>query len=144
MDLRYYFITDQIKNGKVRVAYCPTDDMIGDFMTKPLQGSKFNKFQGAILNLPGAEKIPAPGEIHVNNFLPIPGQECVEASGGTRLNGTGHEHGRCVKVKFPDDREWHQAVGRPKRPDYYKMQIQHVGKRPESSSRFSTRPFSKK
>ena len=74
MDLRYYFITDQIKNGKVRVAYCPTDDMIGDFMTKPLQGSKFNKFQGAILNLPGAEKIPAPGEIHVNNFLHLPHQ----------------------------------------------------------------------
>ena len=113
-------------------------------MTKPLQGSKFNKFQGAILNLPGAEKIPTPGEIHVNNFLPIPGQECVEATSGTRLNGTGHEHGRFVKVKFPDDREWHQAVSKAKKPDSSRMQFQHAGNRPECSSRYSARPFRKK
>ena len=115
-----------------------------DFFTKPLQGAKFRKFRDAILNIPGSEDVPLPGEIPMTNFVQITGQECVEATSGTRLNGTGHEHGRCVKVKFPDDREWHQAIGRPKRPDYYKRQIQHVGKRPESSSRFSTRPFSKK
>ena len=56
--------------------------------------------------------------------------EVVEAASGTRLNGTGHEHGRFVKIKFPDDREWHQAVNKAKRPDLSRMQIQHVGNRP--------------
>ena len=31
------------------IAYCPTDMMIGDFMTKPLQGAKFEKFCDDIL-----------------------------------------------------------------------------------------------
>jgi len=31
------------------VIYCPTDEMIGDFMTKPLQGKKFLNFREAIM-----------------------------------------------------------------------------------------------
>ena len=40
---RYFFITDQIAKGNVTVRYCPTDDMEGDYMTKPCQGLKFDK-----------------------------------------------------------------------------------------------------
>ena len=29
--------------------YCPTDDMIGDYMSKPLQGYKFRKFRSQIM-----------------------------------------------------------------------------------------------
>jgi len=53
IDIRYYFITDNTNRGTVRVAYCPTDDMIADFFTKPLQGSKFYKFRSKIMNCPG-------------------------------------------------------------------------------------------
>jgi len=35
LNVRYYFITDQIKKGHVKVAFCPTQDMIADFFTKP-------------------------------------------------------------------------------------------------------------
>jgi len=52
IDIRYYFVTDRIKNGEMRVAYCPTDDMVADFFTKPLQGSQFRKLRKIILNLP--------------------------------------------------------------------------------------------
>jgi len=41
LDIRYFFITDKIKKGDVKVAFCPTHDMLGDFFTKPLQGSPF-------------------------------------------------------------------------------------------------------
>ena len=30
---------------KFEMKFCPTDKMIADFMTKPLQGSKFKKFR---------------------------------------------------------------------------------------------------
>jgi len=32
------------------VQYCPTDDMTGDYMTKPLQGHKFKNFRKKIMN----------------------------------------------------------------------------------------------
>ena len=39
-----FFTSDQVNQGKLNVMYCPTDEMIGDVMTKPLQGSMFVKF----------------------------------------------------------------------------------------------------
>ena len=49
MNIRYFFMTDQIEKGNVQVEYCPTDDMIGDYMSKPLQGYKFRKFRSQIM-----------------------------------------------------------------------------------------------
>ena len=49
MNIRYFFMTDQIEKGHVTTDYCPTDDMIGDYMSKPLQGSKFQKFRTTIM-----------------------------------------------------------------------------------------------
>ena len=36
IEIRYFFITDNINRGRVRVEYCPTDMMRADFFTKPL------------------------------------------------------------------------------------------------------------
>ena len=51
IDIRYYFITDRVKAGKVDIQYCPTEDMMADFFTKPLQGSLFKKHGNNILGL---------------------------------------------------------------------------------------------
>ena len=42
-------VTDQVKKGHLIIKYCPTDDMVGDFMTKSLQGMKFLKFCDIIM-----------------------------------------------------------------------------------------------
>ena len=47
--MRYFFITDRISKGEVRVEWCPTGDMVADFLTKPLQGSIFKKFRDVIM-----------------------------------------------------------------------------------------------
>jgi len=47
--VRYFFITDRISKGEVRVEWCPTKDMVADFLTKPLQGSLFKKFRDLIM-----------------------------------------------------------------------------------------------
>jgi hypothetical protein len=44
LSIRSFFLTDQVEKGNVTIVYCPTDDMVGDFHTKPLQGEKFRKF----------------------------------------------------------------------------------------------------
>ena len=49
INIRYFFITDQVKRGNVEVAYCPTKAMTADYMTKPLQGSLFKKFRDEIM-----------------------------------------------------------------------------------------------
>jgi len=38
LDVGYFFITDCIKRGEVKVAYCPNEEMLADFLMKLLQG----------------------------------------------------------------------------------------------------------
>jgi hypothetical protein len=45
LNIRYFFLTDQVEKGNVTIVYRPTNDMVGDFHTKPLQGEKFRKFR---------------------------------------------------------------------------------------------------
>jgi hypothetical protein len=49
MDARYFFIKDRINSEGIKIEYCPTEKMIADFLTKPLQGSKFRQFRDVIL-----------------------------------------------------------------------------------------------
>ena len=51
INVRYFFITDRIASGEVSIMYCPTKAMIGDFFTKPLQGTLFREFRKAIMNI---------------------------------------------------------------------------------------------
>ena len=50
INIRYFFILDRVKYGDTNTKYYPTDDMIGDFFTKPLQISKLSKFIDQTLN----------------------------------------------------------------------------------------------
>jgi hypothetical protein len=49
INVRYFFITDRISKGEVRVEWCPTKEMVADFLTKPLQGSAFRRFRDLIM-----------------------------------------------------------------------------------------------
>jgi hypothetical protein len=41
LNIRYFFLMDQVEKGNVTMVFCPTNDMVGDFHIKPLQGKKF-------------------------------------------------------------------------------------------------------
>jgi hypothetical protein len=49
LNIRYFFITNQVEKGNVQMEHCRTDNMVGDFFTKPLQGKKFQRFWNNIL-----------------------------------------------------------------------------------------------
>ena len=51
INIRYFFITDRVNKGEVSVLWCPTGDMIGDYATKPLQGSLFRKFRDQTMDV---------------------------------------------------------------------------------------------
>ena len=46
--IRYFFVTDKIEKKELKLIYCPTDKMIADYSTKPLQGAKFIEFRDAM------------------------------------------------------------------------------------------------
>ena len=49
MDVRYFAIKDNIEKGYLKVMHLGTSEMLGDYFTKPLQGSKFIGFRNLIL-----------------------------------------------------------------------------------------------
>jgi hypothetical protein len=50
INVRYFFVKDRIDNGEIDVKYMPTNDMIADILTKPLQGKKFIELRNKLLN----------------------------------------------------------------------------------------------
>jgi hypothetical protein len=51
INIRYFWVTDLVKSGEVKIKYCPTNDMVADFFTKPVQGSLFQKLRNVIMNI---------------------------------------------------------------------------------------------
>jgi hypothetical protein len=49
LNIRYFFLTDEVEKGNLIIKHCPTDEMVGDFFTKPLTGEKFSKFRDIIM-----------------------------------------------------------------------------------------------
>jgi hypothetical protein len=72
LEIRFFFITNNVAKKNLRIEHFPTGDMVGDFYTKPLQGSKFIKHRNRILGISG----------HNGNSMDPPVcKECVENSG---------------------------------------------------------------
>jgi hypothetical protein len=48
--IRYFFVSDKMKAGEIKVEYLKTTDMIADILTKPLQGALFRRLRSLLLN----------------------------------------------------------------------------------------------
>ena len=49
ISIKYFWVTDRVKQGKIEVKHCPTEKMLADFFTKALQGKLFHKFRAIIM-----------------------------------------------------------------------------------------------
>jgi hypothetical protein len=49
MNIRYNYVADRVAKGDLRVVWCPTEKMIADFLTKPLQGKAFVEFRNLLM-----------------------------------------------------------------------------------------------
>ena len=111
IEIRYYFITDNIARRQARVSYCPTKEMIADFFTKPLQGSSFCKFRSRILNLPTEHVVPS------DHYPPSPeSQECVGTPSGCTQNDL-HQDGDSPTSGEPNRDPNMEVIGTPN-PDH--------------------------
>ena len=57
LNVRYFFISDQIEQGNVVVEYQPTGEMLADFLTKPLQGSAFLKLRSRLMGCEDSKSV---------------------------------------------------------------------------------------
>jgi len=48
--IRYFFVSDRVKSGEIKIEYMPTGEMLADILTKPLQGALFLKLRNKLLN----------------------------------------------------------------------------------------------
>ena len=51
IDIKYFFITDNVKGKELKIISCPTEEMRAGFYTKPLQGAVFIKHRDAIFRI---------------------------------------------------------------------------------------------
>jgi hypothetical protein len=89
IEIRYFFVTDRIKNGELRVEYCPTGDMIADFFTKPLQGSLFRKMRAYIMGM----------EPDLSNEAPVGSRSVLK--NGVKADDAQTGHSGNVDVAMP-------------------------------------------
>ena len=54
MDIHFFYITEHIQTKTCLVEFCPTKEMLANFLTKPLQGALFVKLWNFII---GAEYV---------------------------------------------------------------------------------------
>jgi hypothetical protein len=50
INVRYFFTKDKVESGELVIEYLPTEDMVADILTKPLQGALFAKLRRKLLN----------------------------------------------------------------------------------------------
>jgi hypothetical protein len=51
MNIRYFFIKDQVEAREVHIQHCNTENMLADYFTKPLQGTLFKRMRDFIMNI---------------------------------------------------------------------------------------------
>ena len=60
INIRYFFITDRVNMKEVEIKWCPTKDMVADYMTKPLQGSHFRRLRDLITGMTSIKRSKNP------------------------------------------------------------------------------------
>ena len=49
--IRYFYATERVNNGTIVVTYCPTKEMVADYLSKPLQGSLFRSHRNTLMGI---------------------------------------------------------------------------------------------
>jgi hypothetical protein len=101
INIRYFFVTDRIANGEMTVEYYPTEEMIGDFFTKALQGSLFKTFRNLIMNVSQDDfpRYRVIMEAYDASRKREASQECVENSARTnKVRKVIHDSAKRVRT----------------------------------------------
>jgi hypothetical protein len=102
IDMRYFFIKDRLESEHIKVVYCPTEQMIADFFTKPLQGKLFHYLKSIIMGHQPlttlTSRFPSETQERVGNQ--VPGEDSVSTEQKSReLKDSKKTMNECDVVK---------------------------------------------
>ena len=63
IDIRYFFNKDFVDKKFVKIIYCPTEQMLADFFTKPLQGTLFHRLRAVVMGWEPIETLQSFGSL---------------------------------------------------------------------------------
>jgi hypothetical protein len=91
INIRYFFVTNRIANNELSVEWCPTGQMIADYMTKPLQGTLFKQFRDHIMDVDQASPTTnmAPMRLGITGV-------CLQKNDVTGMNVIARTNIRCI------------------------------------------------
>ena len=49
--IRYFYATERVKDGTITITYCPTKEIVADYLSKPLQGNLFRLHRNTLMGL---------------------------------------------------------------------------------------------
>jgi hypothetical protein len=109
MNIRYFFVADVQERKEITMEYCPTDEMIGDFFTKPLQGAKFRRFRNIIMNITEDEN----GPVDIDEIMEIHYKKMEDKRNNTNIESKDEQCAasstkvsqECVGEKIQDGKK---------------------------------------
>ena len=51
LNIRYFYVTDKVRSGNVVIVYQPTQKLVGDYLTKLLNGTPFKNHRNIIMGI---------------------------------------------------------------------------------------------
>ena len=87
-DIKYFNMRDKMQLNWIEVVYCPTEKMVADFFTKPLQGSLFRMMRRIVMGM---------DPISILNLSKIPGIPTKERV-GEAIQATQNNAGKPKKT----------------------------------------------
>jgi len=97
LNVQYFFVMDKIKKGEVKVAFCPTQEMLADFFTKPLQGTLFTRMRDEILNLPCSTSPSSQECVGSTNFSKKNNAETIDGQDYGEVGLNPRQHRKAAK-----------------------------------------------
>ena len=117
IDARYFFSKDRCETEGIEIKYCPTEIMIADFFTKPLQGNLFKKLRDVVLGYVHVrtlfhehEKSSSQERVSKN----IEGGHCEELNDIHRIHGNDKENNNGGPTPHNTKVTWADIVKREK------------------------------
>jgi hypothetical protein len=90
IDIRFFFTKDRIENDNITIEHCPTEQMLADFLTKPLQGILFKQFKAILMGFAHISTL------YQNLLLSHTSEERVENNDETNLCDKQNVHSEYI------------------------------------------------
>jgi hypothetical protein len=138
IDIRYFFMKDRVKTENITIMYCPTEEMLADFFTKPLQGALFDKFKAVLM-----------GRSHLRTLRasPLaPAEERVDRTTKTTKSEQNKTSTSSVNVPIeneystPSETPINQGTWTVVQKDRRKMKVRELGNTAENSTPVTGKP----